>query len=114
MNSQKNDLTEFKQAILPIMEFHKLKYPEHRKIVDSTDHMFRRIDYRLNYVAKDVEESKVSFRVQQIKNSFDTDMPPRQIKDEFAKIIDDDLREIIQEKDKSKKAKKKKNKDSSK
>ena len=91
----KKDLEEYKQTILPIIEFHKLKYSAHRKIVDSMSHMFRRIDYRIKYKAKDVEESKVSYRVQQIKNSLYGDLRPQEIKDEFARLIEDDLRDIL-------------------
>ena len=92
----KNDLAEFKQTILPIIDFHKLKFPAHRKIVDSTDHMFRRIDYRIKYVAKEVEESKVTFRVQQIKNSlYDDDMTIEERNQEFARLLVPKLREIL-------------------
>lgn len=78
----KKDLAEFKQAILPIIEFHKLKHPTHRKIVDTTEHMFRRIDYRIKYVAKEVEESILTYRVQQIKNSLYGDMTSEEVQQE--------------------------------
>jgi hypothetical protein len=103
----KKDLEEYRQAILPIIEFHKLKFPAHRKIIDSMSHMFRRIDYRIKYKAKDVEESKITYRVQQIRNSLYGDMRPQEIKDEFARLIEDDLRNIL-DKPKDDKANKKK------
>ena len=56
--------------------------------------------------AKDVEESKISFRVQQIKNALYGDLRPQEIKDEFARLIEDDLRNIL-DKPKDDKSKKK-------
>ncbi len=103
--SQK-DLSEFKQAILPIIDFHKLKFPAHRKIVDSTDHMFRRIDYRIKYVVKEVEESKVTFRVQQIKNSLYGDMTSEEVQQEFARLLVPKLRERLDEEENSEEEKK--------
>ena len=105
----KNDLVKYKQAILPIINFHKLNYPEHQKIINPTEQLFRRIDYRLKYVAEDLQESKVTFRVNEIKDALYADMSPQEIRDEFAKIIEDDLRELLEEK-KSAKTKKKKSK----
>jgi len=91
----KNDLAEFKQAILPIINFHKVNFPEHRQIIESTDHLFRRIDYRIEYVAKDVQESKVTFRVQQIKNAlYDDDMTKEQVHQEAARILAPTLRRM--------------------
>lgn len=91
----KNDLAEFKQTILSIIDFHKLKYPAHRKVVDSTEHMFRRMDYRIKHVARDVDESKVTNRVQQIKNSLYGDMTSEEVRQEFAKLLVPKLREIL-------------------
>ena len=91
----KKDLEEYKQAILPIIEFHKLKYSAHRKIVDSMGHMFRRIDYRIKYKAKDVEESKITFRVQEIKNALYGDMTIEEVRTEFARLLGPKLRERI-------------------
>jgi len=102
----KKDLAEFKQTILPIIEFHKLKYPAHRKIVESTEHMFKRIDYRIKYVAKDVEESKVTFRVQQIKSSLYSDMTIEEVRQEFARFIVPKLREMLEKEEDSKEEKK--------
>lgn len=48
-------------------------------------HVFRRIDYRIKYKAKDIEESKISYSVQQIKNSLYGDLRPQEIKAEFAR-----------------------------
>ena len=91
----KKDLEEFKQAILPVINFHKLKYPEHRQIIDSTDHLFRRIDYRIKYVAKDVQESKVTFRVQQIKNAlYSDDMTIEQVRQEAGRLLAPTLRRM--------------------
>ena len=115
----KKDLEEFKQVILPIINFHKLKYPEHKKIVQSTDHLLRRIDYRIKYVAKDVQESRVTFRVQQIKNSlYNDDMTLEQVHQEAARLLAPTLRRMYDEyekkegegKDKKKKATDKKKK----
>ena len=109
----KNDLEEFKQAILPIINFHKVNFPEHRQITDSTAHLFRRIDYRIKYVAKDVQESKVTFRIQQIKNAlYDDDMTIEQVRQEAARLLAPTLRRMYDEyekkegegKDKKKKA----------
>jgi len=95
----KNDLEEFKQAILPIINFHKVNFPEHRQIIDSTDHLFRRIDYRIKYVAKDVQESKVTFRVQQIKNAlYSDDMTLQEVHQEAARILAPTLRRMYFEK----------------
>jgi len=91
----KKDLEEYRQAVLPIIEFHKLKYSAHRKIVDSMSHMFRRIDFRISYVAKDVQESKVSYRIQQIKNSLYGDMTIAEVRTEFARLLGPKLRERI-------------------
>ena len=102
----KNDLVKFKQAILPIIDFHKLNYPEHQEIINPTEQLFRRIDYRLKYVAEDLQESKVTFRVKEIKDALYADMSPQEIRDEFARIIENDLRELLEEK-KSAKSKKK-------
>ena len=102
----KKDLEEFKQAILPIINFHKVNFPDQKQIIDSTDHLFRRIDYRIKYVAKDVGETKVTFRVHEIRDSLYSAMTPQEIKDEFARIIEDDLRDLIKEKGSSKKKKK--------
>jgi len=116
----KNDLEEFKQAILPIINFHKVNFPEHRQIIDSTDHLFRRIDYRIKYVAKDVQESKVTFRVQQIKNAlYSDDMTIEQVRQEAGRLLAPTLRRMYaerlekdaEEKDKKKKASDKKKKD---
>ncbi|HOJ06764.1 MAG: hypothetical protein HND40_00225 [Ignavibacteriota bacterium] len=116
----KNDLAEFKQAILPIINFHKVNFPEHRQIIESTDHLFRRIDYRIEYVAKDVQESKVTFRVQQIKNAlYDDDMTIEQVRQEAARLLAPTLRRMYDEyekkeedeKDKKKKATDKKKKE---
>ncbi len=109
----KNDLVQFKDAISPIIDFHNLNYPEHREIIKPTELLFRRIDYRIKYVAQDVQETKVTHRVQQIKNALYADMSPQEIRDEFAKLIEDDLRELLEEK-KSAKTKKKKSKKSGK
>ena len=109
----KNDLEKFKLTILPIINFHNLNYPEHREIIKPTELLFRRIDYRIKYVAQDVQETKVTHRVQQIKNALYADMSPQEIRDEFAKLIEDDLRELLEEK-KSAKTKKKKSKKSGK
>jgi len=115
----KNDLEEFKQAILPIINFHKVNYPEHRQIIDSTDHLFRRIDYRIKYVAKDVQESKITFRVQQIKNAlYSDDMTIEQVRQEAGRLLAPTLRRMYaerlekdaEEKDKKKKASDKKKK----
>lgn len=115
----KNDLEEFKQAILPIINFHKVNFPEHRQIIDSTDHLFRRIDYRIKYVAKDVQESKITFRVQQIKNSlYSDDMTIEQVRQEAGRLLAPTLRRMYaerlekdaEEKDKKKKATDKKKK----
>jgi len=102
----KKDLAEFKQTILPIIEFHKLKYLAHRKIVESTEHMFRRIDYRIKYEAKDVKESKVTYRVQQIKNSLYGDMTIEEVRQEFARLIVPKLREMLEKEEDSKEEKK--------
>lgn len=102
----KHDLEEYKQALLPIINFHKVNFPEHRQIIDSTDHLFRRIDYRIKYVANDVEETKVTYRVNEIKDSLYSTMSPQEIKDEFARIIEDDLRDLIKQKESLKKKKK--------
>lgn len=115
----KNDLEEFKQAILPIINFHKVNYPEHRQIIDSTDHLFRRIDYRIKYVAKDVQESKITFRVQRIKNAlYSDDMTIEQVRQEAGRLLAPTLRRMYaerlekdaEEKDKKKKASDKKKK----
>jgi len=115
----KNDLEEFKQAILPIINFHKVNFPEHRQIIDSTDHLFRRIDYRIKYVAKDVQESKITFRVQQIKNAlYSDDMTIEQVRQEAGRLLAPTLRRMYaerlekdaEEKDKKKKATDKKKK----
>ncbi|MBV6418862.1 MAG: hypothetical protein DAHOPDDO_00072 [Ignavibacteriaceae bacterium] len=91
----KNDLEEFKQAILPIINFHKVNFPEHQQIIDSTDHLFRRIDYRIEYVAKDVQESKVTFRVQQIKNAlYSDDMTIEQVRQEAGRLLAPTLRRM--------------------
>ena len=97
---------KFKQAILPIIDFHKLNYPEHQEIINPTEQLFRRIDYRLKYEAEDLQESKVTFRVKEIKDALYADMSPQEIRDEFARIIENDLRELLEEK-KSAKSKKK-------
>ena len=102
----KNDLLKYKKAISPIINFHKLNYPEHQKIINPTEQLFRRIDYRIKYVAEDLQESKVTFRVNEIRDALYADMSPQEIRDEFAKIIEDDLRELLEEK-KSVKTKKK-------
>jgi len=95
----KSDLEEFKQAILPIINFHKVNFPKHRQIIDSTDHLFRRIDYRIKYVAKDVQESKVTFRVQQIKNAlYSDDMTLQEVHQEAARILAPTLRRMYFEK----------------
>lgn len=115
----KNDLEEFKQAILPIINFHKVNFPEHQQIIDSTDHLFRRIDYRIKYVSKDVQESRGTFRVQQIKNAlYDDDMTIEQVRQEAARLLAPTLRRMydayekkeVEEKDKKKKATDKKKK----
>lgn len=91
----KTDLEEFKQAILPVINFHKVNFPEHRQIIDSTDHLFRRIEYRIQYVAKDVKESKVTYRVQQIKNAlYNDDMTIEQVHQEAARILAPTLRRM--------------------
>lgn len=100
----KNDLEEFKQTILPIINFHKVNFPEHRQIIDSTDHLLRRIDYRIKYVAKDVQESKVTFRVQQIKNAlYDDDMSIEQVRQEAARLLAPTLRRMYDEYEKKEK-----------
>lgn len=76
-------------------------------VLDSMSHTFRRIDYRIKYEAKDVQESRISFRVLEIKNSLYGDLRPQEIKDEFARLIEDDLRIILDE-PKDDKGKKKK------
>lgn len=115
----KNDLEEFKKTILPIINFHKVNFPEHRQIIDSTDHLFRRIDYRIKYVAKDVQESKITFRVQQIKNAlYSDDMTIEQVRQEAGRLLAPTLRRMYaerlekdaEEKDKKKKATDKKKK----
>jgi tetratricopeptide (TPR) repeat protein len=94
----KKDLAEFKQAILPIINFHKVNFPEHRQIIESIDHLFRRIDYRIEYVAKDVQESKVTFRIQQIKNAlYDDDMTIEQVRQEAARLLAPTLRRMYDE-----------------
>jgi len=102
----KKDLEEYKQAILPIIEFHKLKYSAHRKIVDSMSHMFRRIDYRIKYEAKDVKESKITYRTQQIHNAIYDDMTFEELQSEFTRIIEPTVRDLLDEKEKEKKKKK--------
>jgi hypothetical protein len=57
--------------------------------------LFRQIDYRIKYEAKDVEESKVSYRVQQIKNSLYGDMTTEEVRTEFARLLVPKLRERI-------------------
>ena len=106
----KKDLEEYRQAILPIIEFHKLKFPAHRKIIDSMSHMFRRIDYRIKYKAKDVEESKITFRVQEIKNALFDDMTMEEVNQELAKTLTTIIRRELS-KDKTGKPKKKKKDD---
>jgi hypothetical protein len=102
----KSDLAEFKQTILPIIDFHKLKHPAHRKIVDSTEHMFRRIDYRIKYVAKEIDESKLTFRIQQIKDSLYGDMTSEEVQHEFARLLVPKLREKLDEEDDNEEEKK--------
>jgi hypothetical protein len=107
----KKDLEDFKQTIRPIIEFHKLKFPAHHKIIDSTEHMFRRIDYRIKFVAKDVEESKLTFRVQQIKNALYGDMTIEEVRQEYARLLVPKLRERLakeeEDEDEKKSSKKK-------
>jgi tetratricopeptide (TPR) repeat protein len=91
----KQDLLEFKQTILPIINFHKINNPDHKKIIDTTEHMFRRIDYCIRYTAKDVEESKLTFPVQQIKNSLYGNMTPEEVRQEFARLNAMVLRDIL-------------------
>jgi len=103
----KKDLEEYRQAILPIIEFHKLKFPAHREIIDSMSHMFRRIDYRIKYEAKDVDESKITFRVHEIKNAQFDNMTIEEVNQELAKTLTTIIRRELS-KDKSDKSKKKK------
>jgi hypothetical protein len=117
----KKDLEEFKLTILPIIEFHKLKFPAQRKIIDSTSHMFKRIDYRIEYVAKEAVETKVTFRVHEIKNALYGDLTMEQVQQEFARLLVPRMREYLEkhgdeydDKDKKKKkdgSKEKKKKD---
>jgi hypothetical protein len=57
--------------------------------------MFRWIDYRINYEAKDVGESKISFRIYEIKNSLYSYMTTEEVRTEFARLLVPKLREKI-------------------
>lgn len=92
----KSDLEEFKLTILPIIEFHKLKFPAQRSIIDSTSHMFKRIDYRIEYVAKEAVETKITFRVNEIKNALYGDLTMEQVQQEFARLLVPRMREYLE------------------
>jgi hypothetical protein len=96
----KKDLNELEQAILPIIEFHRLKYPEHKQIIKSTEPMFNKINYRIQNFGKDVVETRMTFRVQQIKNSLYGDMTQEEVYQELARLMIPRLRELLAEKDK--------------
>ena len=57
--------------------------------------MFRRINYRIKYEAKEVGESKISFRIHEIKNSLYCDMKIEEVRTEFARLLGPKLRERI-------------------
>lgn len=83
----KKDLEEFKQAIRPSIDFHKMKFPAHRKAVDEIRELVRRIDYRKRNVAKEKKESKVTYRVLQIKDALYSDMTIEEVRKEYARLI---------------------------
>lgn len=96
----KKDLEEFKQAIIPAIDFHKYKFPAHRKVVVEIEELVKRIDYRKKYAAKEMEESRVSYRILQIKNALYSDMTIEEVRKEFAKLISIPIRKILTEKEK--------------
>lgn len=101
----KKDLDEFKKSIIPVIDFHKIKFPSHHKSIDEMEDLFKRIDYRKKYTAKEKEETKVSYRILQIKNALYSDMTSEQVRQEFAKLIAIPIRKILAEKDEAKNTK---------
>lgn len=107
----KKDLDEFKKSIIPVIDFHKIKFPSHHKSIDEMENLFKRIDYRKKYLAKDKEESKVTYKVLQIKSAISNDMSLDEVNQEFGKSLSKIIRrKIDQDKRVNKQSTKKENK----
>ena len=106
----KSDLEKLREALLPILNYHEINFPEQRSVVEIGKSLIKRINYRIKFEAADAVETKVTYPVQIIYDALYGDMTEDQVRNEFARLLSPILREKISEKEKSSKSEKKKNK----
>ena len=87
----KTDLKLLKTTLETILNYHSVKFANHKKIVEHGRSLLDLINYREEYIAKDALETPLTFPVEKIYNAITENMTMQEVKQEaahtFAEII---------------------------
>ena len=87
-----------------LVDYYKNLPPVSTSTVKVAEELLNRLEYRIQFVAPDAVEGKMTFRTQNIINALEKDVPMEQVKTEVGKLIADLIKKKIK-KDKEEKAK---------
>lgn len=102
------DLGKLHEPLERILNYHELNHNGQELILKQGRDLVIKIKYRIKYLAKKSNESPATKMVNLINNALYSEMSPAEIQAEFANIVEDDIRDIIDKKRKKKDKKKKK------
>ena len=82
----KDDLLKLVPTIQSLIDFYYTHFGR-TDSVQKGNELIQKINYRIEFVAKDAVETAVSFRVGQIVDALDKDVPMQQVHQDIAKIL---------------------------
>jgi len=102
------DLNKLYQPFERILNYHEVNHNDHEHMLRRGRDLLIKINYRIKYNAKKAIETPATHKIDRIYNALYSDMSVSEIQAEFARIIEDDIREIVDKKRKKKHKKKQK------
>jgi hypothetical protein len=93
----KADLEILVPTIKMLVDYYKNLPPVSASTVRTAEELVNRLEYRIQFVAQDTVEGKMTFRTQKIVNALEQDVPMEQVKTEVGKLIADLIKKKIKE-----------------
>lgn len=102
------DLNKLQDAILLLQNFHSVRFPNQKAVIEKSSDLLKRINYQIEYYPKEAIETKATNQVDKIYNAITDDMTMPEVNQEVARILSNIIRRETGEEDTKGKKKKKK------
>lgn len=93
----KNDLHKLVMPLQALIDFYRINF-DNPIGLKAGEELILKVNYRIEFVAKEAAETKVSYRVNQIVDALDKDVPMKQVHADVAKILLPLIREKLRKK----------------